>query len=452
MNNNILKEILYNKVQYLKYYKKIKPCKTIKKKIFLSHRNFYSMLKLNNPAFILEAKKASPSKGIINKNFNIEKIAKVYSKHATIISVLTDEKYFQGKLSSLTEMSQLTKQPILCKDFFIDPYQIYLSRYHQADAVLLMLSYLNDIQYHILSNIAHSLNMGVLTEISNYTELKRAITLNAKVIGINNRNFNNFHVSLNKTKILAPLIPQNRIIISESGIQNNKQVNKLKKIVHGFLIGTEIMQAKNIALKVNSIIFGNNKICGLTRSRDAKRIKDLGATHGGLIFVKNSLRNITIHQANKIISSVKLKYVGVFQDEEIKKIQLICHKLNLYAIQLHGNENQQYIQEIKRKLPKKIKIIKALCINNYIKKINFKYIDYFLFDNIRGGSGNCFNWNFIQLSNLDKIFLSGGLSEKNCQKAKKLNYFGLDFNSKIETSPGIKNYKKLKILFQKLKS
>ncbi|CAL4320762.1 Tryptophan biosynthesis protein TrpCF [Buchnera aphidicola (Pterocallis alni)] len=452
MSNDILKKIIYNKIEWLKDRKVKQPIKKLQENISHSSRDFYDISKKNTPFFILEAKQYSPSIGRIHNTFDIKKICAQYKNHATAISILTDEKYFKGKFEFLLEAHQLVKQPILCKDFFIDPYQIYLARYYQADIILLMLSILNDSQYIILSNLAHSLNMSIITEINNKNELYRAIKLNAQIIGINNRNLHNLSININKTYELAPLIPKNKIIISESGIYNHTQVQKLKKVVHGFLIGSSIMKSSNITLKINSIIFGNNKICGLTRVKDAKRIQKLGAVYGGLIFVKTSIRKINIHVAKNIVCQSKLKYIGVFKNENIQKIKFIIIILSLYAIQLHGNENIRYIINIKNIIPKNIKIYKALDMNKCKKNIQCKYIDFYLFDNDQGGSGKCFDWSILNRYNLSNVFLSGGLSVKNCMKAMQYNCFGLDFNSKIETTPGIKNFLKMQLLFKKLKN
>lgn len=451
MKQSILKKIIHDKIQWLQYQKKKYPLKYIYTNIVSSNRHFYQTLQSTYPSFILEIKQASPSKGIINPNINIQKISKYYKRHATVISVVTDEKYFCGNFRRLSEIKKLVKQPILCKDFFIDPYQIYLAKYYQADAILLMLSVLSDTQYKLLENIAHKMNMGILTEINNQDELKRAINLKAKIIGINNRNLHTLHVDLEKTYELAPLIPNDRIIISESGIQNNQQVKKLKKIVHGFLIGSSIMKSKSIDLKINSIIFGNNKVCGLTTPQSAIQAKKYGAVYGGLIFISTSPRNLKYQIANNIVQSTQLKYVGVFQDADIEKILFLSKKLKLHAIQLHGSENEEYILDLIKKIPRNIKIWKAICIVNDTKKLNFQYIDYYLFDNSRGGSGICFDWGKTKQYQLNKVFLSGGLSYKNCFQASKLNFFGLDFNSKLETSVGIKDKKKINILFKKLK-
>ncbi|CAL4320895.1 bifunctional indole-3-glycerol-phosphate synthase TrpC/phosphoribosylanthranilate isomerase TrpF [Buchnera aphidicola] len=451
MQENILKKIINYKLTWLKKKKKQQPLNVIKKDITHSKRNFYQSLKITRPFFILEAKQSSPSRGIINYKFNIQKIAQNYQTHAAVMSILTDEKYFNGKFEFLTEAHNIINIPILCKDFFIDPYQIYLARYYQADAILLMLSVLNNEEYSILANIAHSLNMGILTEINNINELNRAIQLNAKVIGINNRNLKDLSIDINRTYQLAPLIPKNKIIISESGIKNNFEIKKLSKIVDGFLIGSSIMKEKKINIFINKLIFGNNKICGLTKLEDAKLSEKLGAVYGGLIFVKNSPRYVELNLAKYIVENSKLEYVGVFQNEQIKNIVSITKKIPLFAIQLHGKEDQKYIFNLKKNISQNIQIWKAINVFQKNIKLNLKYINYYIFDNPQGGSGKCFDWKILKKYNLKNIFLSGGLSLNNCLDAMQLNCFGLDFNSKIEKTPGIKDHNKLKLLFQQLR-
>ena len=188
----------------------------------------------DNAAFILECKKASPSKGLIRQDFDLDAIAGVYKGHASAISVLTDEKYFQGNFDFLPVVRRQVTQPVLCKDFMIDPYQVYLARHYQADAILLMLSVLDDATYRELAALADSLQLGVLTEVSNEDELERAIALNAKVVGINNRNLRDLSIDLDRTKQLAPKLPEGTIVISESGIYTHQQVRDLAAYANGF--------------------------------------------------------------------------------------------------------------------------------------------------------------------------------------------------------------------------
>ncbi|XBC38443.1 MAG: bifunctional indole-3-glycerol-phosphate synthase TrpC/phosphoribosylanthranilate isomerase TrpF [Buchnera aphidicola (Floraphis choui)] len=453
MLNSILKNIIHYKLDWIKYRKKLQPLSTFQQNVTLSDRNFHQSLKKIHPSFILEFKKASPSLGILN-NFSPEFVAKTYKKYASAISVLTDEKYFNGNFKFIPIIRKIAiHQPILCKDFFIDPYQVYLARYYQADAILLMLSILDDHQYLFLKNLAISLNMGILTEISNQKELNRAINLNAKIIGINNRNLHNFSLSITNTHKLAPNIPKNIISISESGIKNYYQVRQLKSFVQGFLIGSSIMIKKNLDTAIRKIIIGNNKICGLTRLKDIKLSKNSGAMYSGFIFCKSSPRYVNLKQIIKISNLIVMKYVGVFCNENITTIIDIASKIPLYAIQLHGNEDQNYINNLKQKLSSNIKIWKAISLtnNNKNQKLSFKNIDKYLFDNIYGGSGQSFDWSLLKNYELNNVILAGGLNIQNCILASNLGCFGFDFNSGVEISPGIKSKNKVDLLFRSLR-
>ncbi|QFQ32454.1 bifunctional indole-3-glycerol-phosphate synthase TrpC/phosphoribosylanthranilate isomerase TrpF [Buchnera aphidicola (Aphis fabae)] len=451
MQETILNKIVKDKIAWIEDRKKKEPFREIKNKINIKTRSFYDCLKNKNPFFILECKKSSPSLGVIKKKFNLIKISNVYKKYASAISVLTDEKYFQGNLKFINIVRNHVSQPILCKDFFIDPYQVYLARYYNADAILLMLSILNNKQYVILSEIAKKLNMGILTEVNNIEELNRAIKLNASIVGINNRNLHDLSIDLNRTRTLSPLI-KNKIIISESGITQHSQIKELSKMVHGFLIGSSLMLKKNLEISTKSLIFGHNKVCGLTRSIDAQVSEKSGAIYGGLIFAENSPRKITKHIAKNIIFNSNLRYVGVFQNQDINAILDVSHELHLYAIQLHGNENQKYINLLRKKLSKNIKIWKAFSIQSTLPLLNWDYVNKYLFDSYSGGSNTPFNWSILQNCILNNVILAGGINIKNCTLASRLNCAGLDLNSGIEISPGIKDHRKIKLIFQKLRS
>lgn len=199
----VLAKIVADKAIWVEARKQQQPLASFQNEIQPSTRHFYDALQGARTAFILECKKASPSKGVIRDDFDPARIASIYQHYASAISVLTDEKYFQGASIFCRSLAS-APQPILCKDFIIDPYQIYLARYYQADACLLMLSVLDDEQYRQLSAVAHSLKMGVLTEVSNDEERERAIALGAKVVGINNRDLRDLSIDLNRTRQLAP--------------------------------------------------------------------------------------------------------------------------------------------------------------------------------------------------------------------------------------------------------
>lgn len=449
MQETILNKIIKDKLNWIEYSKKKQPLMTFKTKINKDTRDFYRSLKIKSPSFILECKKSSPSLGIIRKDFNLIQIANIYKRYAASISVLTEEKYFHGNMEHINIVRKCVSQPILCKDFFIDPYQIYLARYYNADAILLMLSVLNDIQYIELSKIAKKLGMGILTEINNIKELKRAIKLESSIIGINNRNLHDLSIDLNRTRNLSSFI-KNKIIISESGIKNNCQIKELSKIVNGFLIGSSLMSKSNLEKNIKSLIIGENKVCGLTRIIDAKIAEKCNAVYGGLIFVKNSPRKITIKTAQNITFQNKLKFVGVFQNQNIETIVEIIKKISLYAIQLHGSENKNYIHTLRQKLSKNIKIWKAFSIQSKIPSLQWKNIDKYIFDSNSGGSNTSFNWGLLKGCILDNVILAGGINIDNCLIASRLKCSGLDLNSGVEKTPGIKDHNKIKAIFKKI--
>ncbi|WP_331828152.1 bifunctional indole-3-glycerol-phosphate synthase TrpC/phosphoribosylanthranilate isomerase TrpF [Candidatus Blochmannia sp. SNP] len=454
MQHTILDEILSYKKIWITKQKKQHPLHTLKNKIQISNRNFYhAVSNKKKTVFILECKKASPSKGIICNNFNPIQIAQTYKKYSSVISVLTDDKYFHGNFDVLYQMSEIVEQPILCKDFFISEWQIYFARLHQADAILLMLSILDDATYKKLAKIAHTLCMGILTEIVNENELKRAKYLGAKVIGINNRNLHDLSIDLNRTITLSKNIPNTITIISESGINNYCQIRKLRQYVDGFLIGTTLMSQPRIDTAVKKLILGENKICGLTRVSDAYIINKLGAIYGGLIFISTSLRYINIITAQHIISNVKnLSYVGVFRNATISYIINIVNILNLSAVQLHGTENQDYINILRKQLPITCHIWKSINMNHRpLLSCNILNVDRYLVDN-GGGSGQTFDWSLLSNMQLEKVILAGGLTISNCTKAARIGCLGLDFNSGVEIRPGIKNHNKLIKIFQILSS
>ncbi|MDX7998348.1 bifunctional indole-3-glycerol-phosphate synthase TrpC/phosphoribosylanthranilate isomerase TrpF [Xenorhabdus sp. Reich] len=451
MKTSVLQKIIDDKVAYLVTRKAEQPLESFIDAIAPSHRGFYQALTHKQTVFILECKKASPSKGVIRKDFDPVCIAKTYQPYAAAISILTDEKYFQGSYDFLKMVSSTVHQPVLCKDFIIDTYQIYLARYYHADAILLMLSVLDDNTYRELSALAHSLNMGVLTEISNEDERHRAIELGAKVIGINNRDLRDLSIDLDRTRKLAVGLPEGTIIISESGIYQHNQVRDLSQFAHGFLIGSALMAQTNIDLALRRLILGDNKICGLTRPQDAKTALQMGAVYGGLIFAEKSPRKINLQTAQKIINEASLQYVGVFQNQSVDFVSDTARALSLTAVQLHGHEDKDYINALRSVLPEHCEIWKAIDMAKVAEFSELSNVDHLLLDNGAGGTGKSFDWQLIEPQFKHNSILAGGLNADNCQQAATLGCYGLDFNSGVEISPGIKSSQKIKQVFQQLR-
>jgi len=448
----VLAKIVADKRIWVDARKTQQPLASFQNEVQPSKRHFYDALQGARTAFILECKKASPSKGVIREDFDPARIAGVYKHYASAISVLTDEKYFQGSFDFLPIVSQIAPQPILCKDFIVDPYQIYLARYYQADACLLMLSVLNDEEYRQLSAVAHSLSMGVLTEVSNEEELERAIALGAKVVGINNRDLRDLSIDLNRTRQLAPRLGAGVTVISESGINTYGQVRELSHFANGFLIGSAMMAYDDLNAAVRRVLLGENKVCGLTRSQDAQAAFESGAVYGGLIFVPSSPRYVNEAQARDVINSAPLSYVGVFRDTELADVVAKAESLKLVAVQLHGSEDQAYIDALRAALPENVQIWKALSVKETLPARTLNHVDKYVFDNGQGGTGQSFDWSLLNGQDLSNVLLAGGLSPDNCVAAAKSGCAGLDFNSGVESEPGIKDAGKLASVFQTLRA
>ncbi|MDD7804029.1 MAG: indole-3-glycerol phosphate synthase TrpC [Endozoicomonas sp. (ex Botrylloides leachii)] len=205
---------------------------------------------------IAELKRASPSKGVIRKNFDPESIAISYQNGgATCLSILTDQLFFQGHCNHLKQARAAVTLPLLRKDFMIDPWQVYESRIIGADCILLIASALSDIQLADFNGLAQELGMSVLLEVHSEGELERALPLKNALLGVNNRNLHTFEVSLNNTFTLLPLIPDDRLVITESGIHTQDDVNKmLNKKVKAFLIGEAFMRHDNPGEALNNIL------------------------------------------------------------------------------------------------------------------------------------------------------------------------------------------------------
>jgi len=196
-------------------------------------------------AVIAEIKKASPSKGLLREHFIPADIAKSYEENgAACLSVLTDHDFFQGHELYLQEARSACSLPVIRKDFIVDPYQVFEARAISADALLLIVSALNDDQLKELSDLAMHLDMDVLVEVHNLAELERALFLNLPLIGINNRNLSTFETSLDTTLDLLGLIPENHTVITESGIHSKEDIALMREhYVNGFLVGEAFMRA-----------------------------------------------------------------------------------------------------------------------------------------------------------------------------------------------------------------
>jgi indole-3-glycerol phosphate synthase len=255
---SILNEILYNTRQEVASLKRVMPLGQLKDMPGFQ-RHCFSLVKTlprNKVGIIAEIKKASPSKGIIRKDFDPHSLAVDYTKNgANAISMLTDKKYFQGDIRFISDVRSIVSIPILRKDFIIDSYQLIEAKAFGADAVLLISAALEPNQLHDLHDEAVELGLDCLVEVHNERELELLDLKQVKIIGINNRNLSDFTVDIGTSIRLASQIPEDIIIVSESGISNRTDINQMiSHKIFTFLIGESFIRAENPGKALKSLL------------------------------------------------------------------------------------------------------------------------------------------------------------------------------------------------------
>lgn len=258
---DILKEIVEEKWREIEHRQEKKPVSTLMENIDTSTRGFTSAIQAKirsgRNAVIAEIKKASPSKGIIRDNFEPVSIAQSYeAAGATCLSVLTDGKFFKGSDQYLIEARAAVSMPVLRKDFIVDSYQVHEARYIGADCILLIVSILNKNSLKQFSDLAISLGMDVLVEVHDEDELALALEISPTLLGINNRNLRTFEVDLKVTLALLEKVPDDALVITESGIHTHRDVELMNENgVNGFLVGESFMREADPGARLK-VLFG----------------------------------------------------------------------------------------------------------------------------------------------------------------------------------------------------
>jgi indole-3-glycerol phosphate synthase len=256
---SLLSQILSNTLQELELRKKTLPLDEIRQMAQDQPPalDFASAIKGNTTKLIAEIKKASPSRGIIRHDFDPISIATIYANNgAAAISVVTENKYFGGNLNTLRDIKQSLARPlpVLRKDFIVDPYQIYEARVNGADSILLIAGILSPLQLAELIGLSHQMGMDCLVEVHNENEVELATKSSARIIGINNRDLLTFQTDLSTTERLRPLIPSDRLVVSESGIKTRADIQRLKRLgINAVLVGETLMSAPDIPAKIKEL-------------------------------------------------------------------------------------------------------------------------------------------------------------------------------------------------------
>lgn len=434
-----------------------------------STRSLADVLSAGGPGFLLEIKFASPSAGVIRAGADLEPVLTSYGRHADAISVVTDERFFGGSLARLAEVRTRLDQPLLCKDFILEPFQVAEARLHGADAILLILAAVDDLAWRACADLAARLEIAVLTEVHDETEADRAVELGARIIGVNNRDLRTLSVDLGTTPRLAPRIPADRLVVAESGIATRGDVTALAPFADAFLVGEALMRESDLDTAVRRLVYGVTKVCGLTRAEDAQAAWHAGATHGGLVFAPGSPRLVTTEQADLVRRAAPLEWVGVFVNQRPDKIATVANQLELSAVQLHGRESPEEVARVRALVPKRCAVWKAVRVPERVPLRAETGADRLLLDGSPpvephtesrrsmsgpaaiqlGGTGYRFDWALLEgYAERSDVLLAGGLRAENVDRAAALGVYGLDVSSGVEASPGRKDPARLAAFFR----
>jgi len=415
-----------------------------------TERSLAAALAQSGARFILEIKKASPSAGAIRPGADPAALARGYAGVADALSVLCDGPYFGGSLDDLRAARREFEEPILAKDFFIDLRQVAEARAAGADAILVMLSLLDDEAAREMIAEARRFGMDALVEVHDEAEMRRALALGAPLIGINNRDLRDLTIDLATTERLAPLAPES-VLISESGISERADIDRLSQRVDGFLIGSSLMRSTDPAQAARELIFGRTKLCGLNCGADIRAARP--AAFAGFIFVPGTPRYVSAEAATPLAAAARksgILPVGVFRDAPAKVVTDLAMALGLHAVQLHGQEDRDYVQALRDELPKPCEIWTALGVGR--DPLTSRGGDRLLFDNADGGSGNSFDWSAVSNHpDLPRALIAGGIGPHNARAASALGAYAIDIGSAVDERPGRKSTEKIAALFEALR-
>ena len=433
---------------------------------------FEAALRQQDFNFICEVKKASPSKGIIAEHFPYLDIAKEYEvAGAAAISVLTEPDFFKGDKKYLQEIASTVKIPVLRKDFIIDEYQIYQAKVWGASAILLICACLDVPTLTKFRELADSLGLSSLVEAHDEQEVQMAIDCGARIIGVNNRNLKDFTVDVQNSVRLRNLVQDDVIFVSESGLETPEDIQVLRDNNIGVaLMGETFMRSPNKVEKL-AYLYGTTyytpkvKMCGISKVETIPAVVEAKPDYMGLVFAP-SKRQVTVEQAEILVEELHkqcinhydtkvVKTVGVFVNEALDNLVRIADAANLDAVQLHGDEDEAFIQSLKERT--NVEVWKAIQIRTAAdtEKWIDSSADMLLFDayhkDERGGTGEVFDWS--SLDAFERPFmLAGGIDSTNVARAiRTVRPYGIDISSGIETN-GVKDDEKITAFTKIVKS
>jgi indole-3-glycerol phosphate synthase/phosphoribosylanthranilate isomerase len=419
---------------------------------------------------IAEFKRRSPSRGMIRDDLTPVEAAQAYEVGgAAALSVLTEEQFFGGSLDDLKDARAATLLPALQKDFVVDPYQVWEAWHAGADAVLLIVSALTDAELRTLHATAEEAGLDALVEVHDAEELRRALGVGARLIGVNNRDLRTMTVSLNTSFELAPLIPEGVVTVAESGIRGAADVRRLREAGYkAFLIGEHLLLANEPGAALEELVHAAAgvrranrgarhrahvfvKICGITSVEDALAASRAGADAIGLVFWPDSPRYVDIVRARRICQALPpfMLRVGVFVDAPREAMARTADEVGLDLLQLHGDEPPDSFSDLPRRALKALRVGPGFDpqeILRYKGRAAGILLDT-RSDERPGGAGRAFDWSLARgvRERAPFLVLAGGLTPENVSDAiRAVHPDAVDVSSGVESAPGRKDPDKIR--------
>jgi indole-3-glycerol phosphate synthase/phosphoribosylanthranilate isomerase len=428
-------------------------------------RDFAAALTRDSLNVIAELKKASPSAGLIRKDFDPVALAKQFeTAGAAALSVLTEEEFFQGELKFLRDARAAVSVPALRKDFIVDPWQVWEARATDADSFLLIVAALSDSLLGELLALGRELGMEPVVEVHTREDLARALAAGSRIIGVNNRDLKTLEVRIETSAELIQSIPDECIAVCESGLRTHADLVRLREAgFDAFLIGEHLMARPDPGAAPRPIQGGEPamrtrvKICGITTWEDARLSVDLGASALGFNFYPASPRAVSPADAWGIIRRLPpfVEAVGVFVDWPPLAVDALARALRLGAVQLHGMESPADVAALARRH----RVIKALAVKPGFRPASiarYRAADAILLDGfargLHGGTGRTLDWKLARAaSRFARIVLAGGLVPENVAEAVRIaRPYAVDVASGVEAKLGRKDHAKLRAFFAEI--
>jgi indole-3-glycerol phosphate synthase / phosphoribosylanthranilate isomerase len=417
-----------------------------------------------------EFKRRSPSRGILREDLGPAQVAQAYEvAGAAALSVLTEEQFFGGSVEDLKEARQATLLPTLRKDFIVDPYQVWEALSIGADAVLLIVAAVNDVTLAHLWAAVRDARLEAIFEVHDADDLERALRLEPRMVGVNNRNLSTLVVDLQTSLDLVSAIPDDVVAIAESGLRGAGEIRRLRDAgFDAFLVGEHLMLADDPGAALEELVSGcavlrsstprgsgrvTVKICGITSKEDALLAVSAGADAVGFVFWPGSPRTVDPQAARAIAAAVPpfILRVGVFVDATAEEMRRVADEVGLDIVQLHGNESPEAVSRAPRRAVKAVRVgpgfrpdealrydgtAAALLLDTRVEG-----------DGRPGGTGRVFDWSLVRpvREGTSFLILAGGLTPENVGEAvAAVRPDGVDVSSGVESAPGKKDPAKMR--------